>query len=151
ASSGELVDLDGHFGVSSPHKYLEAGTYTITVTIHRGTMTSIGQSAILVKNGALTGIPLTVESNGIGANLVLARFIDSNPNSSVADFRATCELSDGTMRGLYIGRTPGTQDEFDITGLSLDYNTPSDLVIHVSEDDGSRLTINSSVNAPQPS
>ena len=102
-------------GVNGAHTYVEAGTYTGSVTYHNdcGTHTVAFQAKVADAALGATGVPISVTA-GAQFTGTVATFIDDNPDGVASDYTATIAWGDGSASAGTIGSAPG--GGFTVTG-----------------------------------
>ncbi len=160
------------FTVKSAHTYDEAGTYAYTVSVtDKGGSTTIFSGSAVIADAVLTPSASQPPVNTTEASVFplpvfappvfngdVASFIDANPISTVADFKAEINWGDGTPATLgTISQPGGIGTPYVVSGSHTYADSGVDsgaghligtflIQVSVVDDDGSTLTVKNTAN-----
>jgi hypothetical protein len=108
---GTVQGSNGQYSVQGTHSYALAGSYTLTVTVAKGSNNTLSvSSSVLVADA-----PLTLLANNVSptegqalTNVPVAIFVDANPSASSSEDTPTVRWGDGTAAsgGTVVGNGP---------------------------------------------
>ena len=99
------------FSVTTAHTYSEEGSYQISIAVtDDGGATTVAHASAVIADAPLTAgapVALTPNTGVLLNNVVVAKFTDANPTSTVDDFTAIIDWGDGTPTTLGTIVQPG--------------------------------------------